>query len=233
MTLSPKRSATIRLRAVQIDPVTRPTKRTDRIRPESDRPDCSGRSAAGLHYQKPIPADRFRFSSPKIRKTRTDQNISKLWPKFLYFGDSFPESGEETQIPVMFPLDPMRFWMDLAISHQIQWYFRQNLTGFGEISMDLKEISSEFGKLSLESRFLYRSCVFFIVFLPCSQIYDSNRLARHSLVVWTVWPDYSNGLAAGAFFSRPIPAGRFRVGHKPDSDRPVDNPNKTHRLSLG
>ena len=109
MTLSPKRSATIRLRAVQIDPVTRPTKRTDRIRPESDRPDCSGRSAAGLHYQKPIPADRFRFSSPKIRKTQTDQNISKLWPKFLYSGDSFPESGEETQIPVMFPLDPMRF----------------------------------------------------------------------------------------------------------------------------
>ena len=109
MTLSPKRSATIRLRAVQIDPVTRPTKRIDRIRPESDRPDCSGRSAAGLHYQKPIPADQFRFSSPKIRKTRTDQNISKLWPKFLYSGDSFPESGEETQIPVMFPLDPMRF----------------------------------------------------------------------------------------------------------------------------
>ena len=52
-------------RAVQIDPVTRPTRRTDRIRPESGRLDCFGGSTAGLHYQKPILADRFRFSSPK------------------------------------------------------------------------------------------------------------------------------------------------------------------------
>ena len=29
----------------------------------------------------------------------------------------------------------------------------------------------------------------------------------------------------GAFFSHPIPAGRFRVRHKPDSDRPVDSPS--------
>ena len=158
----------IYFRAVQINPVTRPTRRTDQIRPESGWPDCSGKSVAGLHYQKPISVDRFRFSSPKTRKTRTDQNISRLRPKFPYSGDSFPESDEETQIPVMFPLDLVRFWTDLAISHQIQWYFHQNLTGFGEISMDLREISPEFGKLSPKSGFLCRICVFFIVFSPCS-----------------------------------------------------------------
>ena len=116
-------------RAVQIDPITRPTRRTNQIRTEFGWPDYSGGSVAGLHYQKPIPADQFRFSSPKTRKTRTNWNISRLQPKFPYSGDSFPEFGEETQIPVMFPLDPVRFWTDLAISHQIRWYFRQNLTG--------------------------------------------------------------------------------------------------------
>ena len=119
----------MRSRAVQIDLVTRPTRRTNQIRTEFGWPDYSGGSVAGLHYQKPIPTDRFRFSSPKTRKTRTNWNISRLQPKFPYSGDSFPESGEETQIPVMFPLDPVRFWTDLAISHQIRWYFRQNLTG--------------------------------------------------------------------------------------------------------
>ena len=152
-------------RAVQIDPVTRPTRRTDRIRLESGRLDCFGGSTAGLHYQKPIPADRFRFSSPKTWKTRINRNISRLRPKCPFSGDSFPESGEETQIPVMFLLDPVRFWMDLAISHQIRWYFRQNLTRSGEISMYLKEISSKIGKLLPESGFLCRICVFFTVFL--------------------------------------------------------------------
>ena len=119
----------IYFRAVQINLVTRPTRRTDQIRPESSRPDCSGGSAAGLHYQKLIPVDRFRFSSLKTRKTRTDRNISRLRPKFPYSDDSFPESDEETQIPVMFPLDLVRFWTDQAISHQIQWYVHQNLNG--------------------------------------------------------------------------------------------------------
>ena len=109
----------------------------------------------------------------------------------------------------MFPLDSVRFWTDLAISHQIWWYFRQNLTGSGEISMDLREILPKSG-------FLCRICVFFTDFSPCSQIYDSDRPARHPLVVWTVWPDYSSGSAVDVFFSHPIPAGQFQVGHKPD-----------------
>ena len=54
-------------RAVQIHPVTRSTRKTDRNRPESGRPDCSGGSAADLHHQKPIPADRLRFRSEERR----------------------------------------------------------------------------------------------------------------------------------------------------------------------
>ena len=121
----------------------------------------------------------------------------------------------------MFPLDPVRFWTDLAISHQIQWYFHQNLTGSSEISIDLREISPESG-------FLCRICVFFTIFSLCSQINDSDRPAHHPLIVWTVRPDYFGGSAAGAFFSHPIPAGQFQVGHKPDPDRPLDSPN--HRI---
>jgi len=59
-------------RAVWIDPVTRPIRRTDRTGPESGRPDCFGGSMAGIHHQKPIPAGRFWFSSSKTRKTQTD-----------------------------------------------------------------------------------------------------------------------------------------------------------------
>ena len=128
----------------------------------------------------------------------------------------------------MFPLDLVRFWTNLAISHQIRWYFRQNLTESGEISMDLREISPESGKLSPESGFLCQIYVFFTVFSSCSQIYDSDRPTCHPLVVWTVRPDYSGGSATGAFFSHPIPAGQFQVGHKPDPDRPLDSPN--HRI---
>ena len=124
----------------------------------------------------------------------------------------------------MFPLDPVRFWTDLTISHQIRWYFCQNLTGSGEISMDLREISPESGKLLPESGFLCQICVFFTVFSSCSQIYDFDWPARHLLVVWTVRPDYFSGSTVGAFFSHPIPAGWFGVRHKPDPNQPVDSP---------
>ena len=167
----------MRSRAVQIDLVTRPTQTTDQIRPESGWPNCFDGSAAGLHYQKPILADRFQFSSPKTRKTQTDQNISRIWPKFPYSGDSFPKFGEETQIPVMFPLDPVRFWTDLAISHQIRWYFRQNLTGSSEILMDLKEISPESGKLSLENGHFGRSLEIFRLIQVLGEE-NRNRSAR-------------------------------------------------------
>ena len=119
-------------RAVQIDPITRSIRRTDRIRLESGRLDYSSGLAVGLHYQKPILEGRFWFSSPKTWKTRTVQNISRLQPKFLDSGNSFPESDEKTQIPVISPLDPARFWLNLSISHQIRWDFRRiwrNLTG--------------------------------------------------------------------------------------------------------
>ena len=183
-------------RAVQIDPVTRSIRRIDRIRPESGRPDCSGGSAAGLHHQKPIPVDRFRFSSPKTRKTRTDRKITRLRPKFSDSGDSLQESGEETHISVIFPLDPVRFWPNLAISHQIRWDFRRiwrNLTGSWEnIAGIWKTITGIW--------VFCRICVLFTVFLPCSQMYDSDWPARHPLMVWTVRSDYFGESAAGAFF---------------------------------
>ena len=137
------------LRAVQIHSNTRPTRRTDRIRLETGRPNYSSGLSAGLHHQKPISMGRASIFL-KNRKTRTNRKISRFWPKFS-------ESGEKTQIlakifqnpmikprfrwfffhfSALFPLDPVRFWPDLAKSHRIQWDFRQiwrNLIKSGEI----------------------------------------------------------------------------------------------------
>ena len=165
------------VQAVQIHPVTRSTRKTDRNRPESGRPDCSGGSAADLHHQKPIPADRFRFSSPKTRKIRTDRKISRFRPKF-------PDPGKHFQFPVRIFQNPVRIFQNPAKnpdSGDISLRSSEILTGSCEISSnpvrlspDLRDISPESGKLSPESGFLRRICVFFTVFSPSSQIYDSN-----------------------------------------------------------
>ena len=91
------------IRAVQIDLVTRPTRRTDWTRPESDRPDCFGESVAGLHHQKPIPAGRFRISSSKTRKTQTDQKISRFRQKFLDPDQNFQNPAIIFQNPAKKP----------------------------------------------------------------------------------------------------------------------------------
>ena len=195
------------VRAVQIHPVTRSTRKTDRNRPESGRPDCSGGSAADLHHQKPIPADRFRFSSPKTRKIRTDRKISRFRPKF-------PDPGKHFQFPVRIFQNPAKN----PDSGDISLRSSEILTGSCEISSNPVRLSPESGKLSPESGFLRRICVFFTVFSPSSQIYDSDRPARHPFIIWTARPDYS--------------AGRRRVDFSPTRFRRVGsglgtNPTRT------
>ena len=128
-------------RAVQIDPVTRSIRRTDRMRPESGRPNCSGGSVAGLHHQKPIPANWFRFSSPKTWKTRTDWKITRLRPKFPDSGDSLQRirrrnphfsdislrSSEILTESGNISSNLVRFSLDLAKSHWILGKYRRNL----------------------------------------------------------------------------------------------------------
>ena len=103
-------------RAVKIDPVTWPTRKIHRNRPESGRPDCFGGSVADLHHQKLIPAGRFRFSSPKTRKTRTDRKISKFRPKF-------PDSGKKFQFPVRIFQNPARIFQNPAKKPRFRWHF--------------------------------------------------------------------------------------------------------------
>ena len=53
-------------------------------------------------------------------------------PEPIEFRSKFPEFGKKTQIPViffqiptLFPLDPMKFWLDLTKSHRIWWDFHR------------------------------------------------------------------------------------------------------------
>ena len=92
------------VKAVQIDPNTRSTRRTDRIQLETSRPDYSGVLAPGLHLQKLISTGRFGFSSRKTRTTErfldSGQNfqilakISKFRCKFFRIGQRNPDSGD-------------------------------------------------------------------------------------------------------------------------------------------
>ena len=84
-------------RAVQIDPATQPTRRTDLIRPY-----FSGRSATGLHHQKPISAGWFRFS-PKTQKTRTDRKISRFRQNFQNPTIIFQNPTKKPRIRQYFP----------------------------------------------------------------------------------------------------------------------------------
>ena len=179
-------------RAVQIDPVTRSIRRTDRIRPESGRPDCSGESKAGLHHQKPIPADWFRF----------------------YFSDISLRSGEILTESGNISSNPVRFSLDLAKSHWILGKYCWNLENYRQNLGFLPDLCSF-------HRFL---AVFSDLWLRPTR--------HHPLMVWTVQSDYSGGSAAGAFFSHSILASRFRVGHKPDPDRPMDSPNYYYHCNI-
>ena len=157
---------------------------------------------------------RLQFSSLKTQKTQTDRKISKFWLKNPNSSQNFLEFDDKTQIPMiffhfsaLFPLDPMRFWPDLAKSHRIRWDFCQ-------IWQNL-----------IESDEIFARSVFFPLF---SRHPESDWLARHLLMFWTAWLDYSGRLAVGAFFLHLIPASRFQVGHKPDPDQPMDSPSTSN-----
>ena len=80
-----------------VHPIRRfdPPEDSDRIRPENWPTRLSHRSAAGHLFQKPTPADRSRFSSPKSEKTRSDRCAKN-------FQQKFPESGRNFQNPAIF-----------------------------------------------------------------------------------------------------------------------------------
>ena len=80
-----------------VHPIRRPDppEDSDRIRPENRPTRSCHRSAAGHLFQKPTPAGRSRFFSPKPEKTRSDR-YTKISIK------KFPDSGESFQIPAIF-----------------------------------------------------------------------------------------------------------------------------------
>ena len=128
---------------------------------------------AGLLHQKPIPASRFQFPSPQNPKNLNCPTKTQIPAKI------FQISVKKTQILAIFQVNLMRFWPDLAKSHQIQWDFRQIWWNL----IDSDEIFAGFG-------FSHR---FLAVFSPFSQIYDANRPLRHLLKVWSARPVYSGG----------------------------------------
>ena len=96
-------------RAVKTYPVTRPTRRPDRNRFETGRLELLRRSATDFLHQKPTPAGRFRFLSPKTRKTRTDWRKPIIWRKTQIPAIKNPDLGQKTQIQVLFHVDLMKF----------------------------------------------------------------------------------------------------------------------------
>ena len=74
---------------------------------------------AGLLHQKPTPAGRFWFPSPQNPKNLNCPTKTQIPAKI------FQISAKKTQILAIFQVNLVRFWPDLAKSHQIQWDFRQ------------------------------------------------------------------------------------------------------------
>ena len=62
------------------------------------------------------------------------------------------------------------------------------------------------------------------------QISNSDRTDRRPLKVRSARSDQQCRSAAGWISGQPIWSGRFRVGHKPDPDRPVDSPSHGNRV---
>jgi len=173
-------------RAVQIHPSTQPTRRTDRIRSETGRPDYSGgssspetdsgRSGFGfppLKPEKPEPTKRFPDSSQNFQNSAKKPKFRRKNPDS---DDIFPDSGSISlrSDGILtgsgeISSNPVRFSPNLAKSHWIRWDFRRIL-----------------------------------FFPPFSRHPESNQPARHLLMFWTAQPDYSGGSATGAFFFHPI-----------------------------
>ena len=83
-----------KVRAIQIDPVIRPTRRTNRIRPESGQLDCSGGQRRVFTTR-----NRFQwvsFGFPPLKQEKPEPT------------ESFPASGQNFQNPAINFQNPMK-----------------------------------------------------------------------------------------------------------------------------
>ena len=76
-----------------------PLEGSDWIRPKNWLTRSSHHSATGHLFQKLTLTSRFRFSSPKPEKTRSDRCVKNFQQKISRFRQKFLESGEIFQIP--------------------------------------------------------------------------------------------------------------------------------------
>ena len=128
-------------RAVQIHPIIRPTRRSDRIQPETGRPDYSDGSSppeldsggSGFCFPplKPEPTKRFPNSSQNFK---IPVKISRFRPKFSRIRRKNPDFGvislrsnEIFARSSEISLNPVIFSSDLAKSHRIRWDFRRSV----------------------------------------------------------------------------------------------------------
>ena len=126
----------LRIRAVQTHPRPDPPGGSDRNRSETGRPDYSGCRRRVFSPQKPTPAGRFRFLSPKTRKTRTDRRKTQIPARN-------PDSGEKNsriqrKKPISRPKNPD--------SGDISRRSGEILTGSGEISSNPMRLPPDLAK---------------------------------------------------------------------------------------
>ena len=97
-------------RPVQTHPRPDPPGGSDWNRSETGRPDYSGGRRQVFSLQKPTPAGRFRFLSPKTRKIRTDRRKTQIpMRKIPESGEKNPDIGQKTHIRAIFHVDQARF----------------------------------------------------------------------------------------------------------------------------
>ena len=121
-----------------VHPIRRsdPPEDSDRIRPENRPTRLSHRSAAGHLFQKPTPAGRSWFSSPKSEKTRSDRcakNFQQNFPESdrnFQIRRDFPNSGEIFQIPASNFQIPTSNFQILATNFHISATYQVDLVIF-------------------------------------------------------------------------------------------------------
>ena len=145
------------------------------------------------------------LQSPETESGGSDDGFFPLKPASI---DPTGAFGQNT-------LDFYEIWGDVTKSREISARSSGNLTGSSEISPDPVRSLPALAHFGLKSTIL---AGFFTV--------DSfNRTDRVSSKKPTALIRLSHRSAMGQNVLHPSPAGRFRVGHKPDPDRPVDTPN--------
>ena len=127
-----------------VHPIRRsdPPEDSDRIRPENRPIRLSHRSAAGHLFQKPTPAGRSRFSSPKSKKTRSDRCAKNFQQKFPESGRNFQNPARNFQIPARFS----RFRRDFPDSSNKFSYFGDLSSRSSDISSKSSEISPDLAR---------------------------------------------------------------------------------------